>query len=95
MHSEAHTTTTTSVDDEAEAQELRVYPNPVRDVLECTVPIETTRITLYDAHGARVDQRMNVNGTVRFPTEGIPNGIYIVVVEGKWRILTKNVVVAR
>lgn len=87
--------TTTSVDDDAEAQELRVYPNPVRDVVECTVPDEATRVTLYDAHGARVDQRMNVTGSVRFSTEHLPNGMYIVVVEGKGRILTKNVVVAR
>jgi hypothetical protein len=87
--------TTTSVEDAGEETDVRVFPNPVRDILECTIPGEATRVSVYDAHGARVDQRVNVTGNVQFSTEKLPNGMYIVVVEGAGTIFTKRVVVAR
>ena len=74
---------------------LRVYPNPVSDVLTVSgLPAETTAIRLADAFGRVIRTRAVAPGVerVRIDVSSVPAGIYVLTPEGDDAASTRVVV---
>ncbi len=63
----------TSVEEELYKQ-LRIYPNPVRDVLRVSLPQDITKLELYSMSGLLLKQESGENISV----SNLPNGNYLV-----------------
>ncbi len=62
------------------ATEFKVYPNPVgtSDMLTVDIQGKDTQVSLYNAVGQKVDEKVSVNSQAMFNVSGLQNGIYFI-----------------
>jgi len=85
----------TGVDDVHASSEIFIYPNPVKDVLQISVPNQTIKeISLISLEGKKV---MSQTGAVsnRMDVGNLANGVYLLEVKTTNGLLRKKLVVAR
>jgi hypothetical protein len=71
---------------------LKVYPNPVIDVLNLTSSHEIGLVTLYNLTGQMVKLE-NVNtSTAQINFAGLPKGLYILKVQSSFEVSTYKVI---
>jgi hypothetical protein len=87
----------TSVDDEADVQDLSIYPNPADDVVVIDLPDRAMEIIVLDVLGSvvrRVDA--SVAGTsVNMPVNDLPAGSYSIVIRSDASTTIKPLLIRR
>ena len=74
---------TISNEPETLAEQLILYPNPVRTTMYITVPQGFDRLEIYSLHGKRYLSRTVTGGTqLEIPADGYPEGMYILRLSG-------------
>ena len=63
--------------EETEINNIAVYPNPVRDLLNIE-NANNINVTIYSANGQMVKNLSNVNGNITVNTSELSNGLYFV-----------------
>jgi hypothetical protein len=74
------------------AEMLKIYPNPVKDILriESSEPIAT--INLIDIHGRVIKTMQSNNETFDFAVSQLPPGIYFIVIETGQKTTTRKII---
>ena len=72
--------------------DVRIYPNPVRDILEIKITnaIELTKVTIFNAIGQKVS--VNTNRLDKISTSMLNAGIYTVEIKAKQGITYKKII---
>lgn len=65
------------ISDVATTQQVKVYPNPARDMVTVSMGTTVADVAIYDIRGNKVLSRSNAQGVITFNLSSLPKGIYI------------------
>ncbi|NMH27070.1 T9SS type A sorting domain-containing protein [Flavobacterium silvaticum] len=75
-----------------EANELKFYPNPVRDVLTISAPSSIDKISMFNLSGQKLWESTTTTPEAKIHMENYPSGIYFVEAESQGKIQRFKVV---
>lgn len=81
----------TSIDNEVSARSLKVYPNPVADLLQVKVPAGTYELRVLDLQG-RVVLQSAIASEGSLDMQTLPAGVYVISVQNEKDHFTRKVV---
>ena len=81
----------TSTGDQPVAQNLKVYPNPVSDVLNVTYSSEITNARLFNISGQLVYESAGNSNELRISTSELPSGLYLLNITTNEGVVTRKV----
>jgi photosystem II stability/assembly factor-like uncharacterized protein len=81
----------TSTGDQPVAQNLKVYPNPVSDVLNVTYSSEITNARLFNISGKLVYESAGNSNELRISTSELPSGLYLLNITTNEGVVTRKV----
>ncbi len=81
----------TSTGDLPLAESLKVYPNPVNDVLNIQAGVEITNARLFNIAGQLVYESNGNSNEMRISTSEMPSGLYLLNITTKQGVITRKV----
>jgi hypothetical protein len=81
----------TSTGDLPLAESLKVYPNPVNDVLNIKAGVEITNVRLFNIAGQMVYESKGNSNEMRISTSEMPSGLYLLNITTKQGTITRKV----
>jgi len=84
----------TAIPGSDELNDLRIYPNPAKDILRISASKAITRISVFNSLGTKIIEVLPVSEVVTLQTGNLSSGIYTVRVEADSVVIIRKVVVA-